>query len=83
MSLPKGSVPPFVVPFPKHAIEIVEELLRLCFHGQKYLLSHRSEPQLCISENTLNQYLWRLGYKDRLTTHGIQATISMALNELG
>lgn len=31
--LPKGSVPPFVVPLPKQAIEIVEELLRLHFHG--------------------------------------------------
>lgn len=83
LSLPKGSVPPFVVPLPKQAIEVVEELLRLRFHGQKYVLPHRSEPQLCISENTLNQCLRRLGYKDRLTTHGIRATISTALNELG
>lgn len=83
LSLPKGSVPPFVVPLPRQAIEIVEELLRLRFHGQKYVLPHRSEPQVCISENTLNQCLRRLGYKDRLTTHGIRATISTALNELG
>lgn len=83
LSLPKGSVPPFVVPLPRQAIEIVEELLRLRFRGQRYLLPHRSEPALCISENTLNQCLRRLGYKDRLTTHGIRATISTALNELG
>lgn len=83
LSLPKGAVPPFVVPLPRQAIEIVEELLRLRFHGQKYLLPHRSEPQLCISENTLNQCLRRLRFKDRLTTHGIRATISTALNDLG
>ncbi|WVD62152.1 tyrosine-type recombinase/integrase [Orbus mooreae] len=82
LSLPKGSVPPFVVPLPKQAITIIKELLRLRYQGQRYLLLHRSEPQLCISENTLNQCLRRLGYKDKLTTHGIRATISTALNEL-
>lgn len=51
---------------------------RLRFNGQLYLLPHRSEPQLCISENTLNQCLRRLGFKDGLTTHGIRATISTA-----
>ncbi|WP_392558307.1 tyrosine-type recombinase/integrase [Orbus mooreae] len=83
LSLPKGSVPPFVVPLPKQAIRIIKELLSLRYQGQRYLLPHRSEPLLCISENTLNQCLRRIGYKDRLTTHGIRATISTALNELG
>lgn len=36
-----------------------------------------------ISENTLNDALKRMGYKDKLTGYGIRATISMALNELG
>jgi integrase len=35
-----------------------------------------------ISENTLNSGLRRMGYKDKLTGHGIRATISTALNEL-
>ncbi len=36
-----------------------------------------------MSENTLNFALKRLGYKDHLTGHGIRATISTALNEIG
>jgi hypothetical protein len=36
-----------------------------------------------MSENTVNVALKRLGYEDRLTGHGIRATISTALNELG
>lgn len=81
---PKGKViPPFIVPLPRQAIAIIEELLSYRFFRQKYLLPHRSNPDLCISENTLNQCLRRLGYQDRLTTHGIRGTISTALNELG
>jgi integrase len=81
---PQGtSIPPFIVPLPAQAIEIIKELMSYTFQSQKYLLPHRSDPRLCISENTLNQCLRRLGYKDRLTTHGIRATLSTALNELG
>jgi len=36
-----------------------------------------------MSENTLNGALHRMGYANRLTGHGIRATISTALNELG
>jgi len=41
------------------------------------------ERGLWISENTLNGALKRMGYKDQLTGHGIRATISTALNEIG
>lgn len=76
-------IPPFIVPLPKQAIAIIQELMSYRYHNQKYLLSHRIESSQCISENTLNHCLRRLGYKDKLTTHGIRATISTALNELG
>jgi hypothetical protein len=36
-----------------------------------------------ISENTLNGALKRMGYDELLTGHGIRATISTALNEIG
>ncbi len=36
-----------------------------------------------MSENTLNHALKRMGYKDRLTGHGIRGTISTALHEIG
>jgi len=50
---------------------------------QHYLLPNRSRLKERISENTLNGALKRMGYKDLLTGHGIRATISTALNELG
>lgn len=81
---PKGTkIPPFIVPLSMQAIAVVQELLSYRFRSQKYLLPHRSEPSFCISENTLNKCLHTLGYKDRLTSHGIRATLSTALNELG
>lgn len=78
----KSAIPPFIVPLPTQAIAIIHELLSYQLSGQKYLLPHRYEPNLCISENTLNQCLKRLGYHNKLTTHGIRATISTALNEM-
>ena len=51
--------------------------------AQRYLFPHASDPWKRMSENTLNFALKRLGYKDHLTGHGIRATISTALNEIG
>jgi integrase len=76
-------IPPYIVPLSSQAVDTVRELLRYRFTGQKYLLCHRSESRQMTSENTLNHGLRRMGYKDRLTGHGIRATISTALNELG
>lgn len=76
-------IPPYIVPLPKQAVVIVEELLACRFYKQRYLLAHRYDLTQMVSENTLNTALKRIGYKDRLTGHGIRATISTALNELG
>ena len=76
-------IPPYTVPLSQQAVDTVKELLRYRFPRQTYLLCHRTDPRLMTSENTLNYGLRRMGYKDRLTGHGIRATISTALNELG
>ncbi|UYZ84338.1 tyrosine-type recombinase/integrase [Entomomonas sp. E2T0] len=78
-----NEIPPYIIPLPRQAITIVEQLISLSYPWQKYLLCHRSDPSQPISENTLNQGLRRMGYKDKLTGHGIRATLSTALNELG
>ncbi|WP_447784908.1 tyrosine-type recombinase/integrase [Pseudomonas germanica] len=67
----------------KQTIAIVQRLMQLRGRGARYLLVHRYEPQEMISENTLNTAISRMGYKGRLTGHGIRATISTALNEVG
>jgi len=79
----RKELPPYIVPLSKQATEVVKQLLQLRYPWQPYLLCHRSNPKEIVSENTLNCGIRRLGYKDRLTGHGIRATISTALNELG
>lgn len=79
------TIPPYVVPLSQQAITIVQHLLKKQAKrpAQRYLLPHRSDLKERISENTLNGALHRMGYTDLLTGHGIRATLSTALNELG
>ncbi len=76
-------IPPYIVPLSVQAQEIVSYLIEERRPAQKYLLTHRSELAERISENTLNTALQRMGYTRQLTGHGIRATISTALNEIG
>lgn len=76
-------LPPYIIPLSTQAVSIIKQLLTLKYPWQPYLLCHRSNPREIISENTLNYGIRRLGYKDRLTGHGIRATLSTALNEMG
>lgn len=78
-----SSIPPYVIPLSHQAVEVVRLMLRLVRPGQRYLFGHRSDLNLPISENTLNGALHRLGYADRLTGHGMRATITTALTEIG
>ncbi|WP_421789867.1 tyrosine-type recombinase/integrase [Hyphobacterium sp.] len=41
-----------------------------------------SDPDRPISENGMNQALWRLGYKGVMTAHGFRSTASTLLNEM-
>lgn len=76
-------VPPYIVPLSLQAVAVVRYLLSEMKPAQKHLLVHRSDPRKRISENTLNSALRRMGYDDQLTGHGIRATLSTALNEIG
>ena len=80
--LPKD-VPPYIVPLSVQAMEIVRHLLEEFKPAQLYLCRHDSAPKKRMSENTLNSALKRMGYRDLLTGHGIRATMSTALNEIG
>lgn len=75
-------VPPYLVPLSRQAVEEVRNVHKLtgCY---KLLIAGRNEPTKPISDNTVNNALRRMGYEDQLTGHGIRATISTALNEMG
>lgn len=76
------SVPPYLVPLSRQAVEEVRRVHALT-GGYKLLIAGRSEPTRPISDNSLNAALRRMGYRDQLTGHGLRATISTALNEMG
>lgn len=76
-------IPPYIVPLSVQAIEIVRYMLEQFQPAQRYLFPHDSDLTKPISENTLNHALKRMGYDDLLTGHGIRATLSTALNEIG
>jgi len=76
-------IPPYIVPLSIQAQEVVRYLLDNCKPAQVYLIPSDWGLKKPISENTLNGALKRMGYADQLTGHGIRATISTALNELG
>lgn len=78
-----GDIPPYIVPLSAPALEILQHMLEQFKPAQRYLFSHGWDLKKRISENTLNQALKRMGYTDQLTGHGIRATISTALNEIG
>ena len=78
-----GEIPPYIVPLSVQALEIVRYMLDQVVPAQRFLFSHRSNLQLRISENTLNNALHRMGFADQLTGHGMRAKISTALHEIG
>lgn len=78
-----SNIPPYIVPLSVQALEIVRQMLSQVVPAQRYLFAHRSDLSKRISENTLNGALRRMGYADQLTGHGMRATISTALNEIG
>jgi integrase len=75
-------MPPYLVPLSTQAVAIIQELLGLSRPRQRYLLAHQSDPGRCISHNTINGTLHRIGYAGRLTAHGIRGTLSTALHEI-
>jgi len=76
-------IPPYIVPLSVQAQEVVRHLLDQFKPAQVYVVPGDWCLKRPISENTFNAALKRMGYEDQLTGHGIRATMSTALNELG
>lgn len=74
---------PHRVPLPSQALEKLAGLYPLTGQEMFVFPSIRSSAR-CMSENTLNAALRRLGYsKDDATSHGFRASASTLLNESG
>ena len=74
---------PHRVPLAPRAVAILHELRKLTGHGRLLFPSVRSSAR-CMSENTLNAALRRMGFKNEdMTSHGFRASASSILNESG
>lgn len=73
-----------IVPLARQAVAILEELKPLTGHGLYVFPSERTPSGIrCMSENTINAALKRLGYgKDKMTAHGFRAMARTILDEV-
>lgn len=73
---------PHIVPLPKQAIAILKELHPLTGTG-RYLFPSTRSSQRCMSDNTLNASLRRMGFeKQEITAHGFRAMARTILDEV-
>jgi integrase len=74
---------PHRVPLAPKAVALVRDLQAIT-GGGKYLFPSVRSAARCMSENTINAALRRLGFKkDEMTGHGFRAAASSMLNESG
>jgi integrase len=74
---------PHRIPLAPRAVAILDELWKVTGHGRLLFPSVRSSSR-CMSENTLNAALRRMGFKNEdMTSHGFRASASSLLNECG
>ena len=74
---------PHRVPLSSQVLDILAELQPLTGNGRFLFPSFRS-PRQCMSENTVNGSLRRLGYsQEEMTAHGFRAMAATLLNEMG
>lgn len=73
-----------VVPLADQAIAILDELFPLTGSESGYVFPSVRSRSTCMSDNSLNAALRRMGYsKEQMTAHGFRAMASTRLNELG
>lgn len=70
------------VPLSKQVVQMLEELKPLC-SGSEYLFPGNSSLEKPMSPSTLNMMFKRMGYDGLITPHGMRATASTILNEMG
>jgi len=73
-----------VVPLADQAVAILDDLYPLTGSEAGYVFPSVRSRSRCMSDNSLNAALRRMGYaKDQITAHGFRAMASTRLNELG
>jgi integrase len=74
---------PHRIPLAPRSVTLLRELHGIAGNGRFVFPSNRSRER-CMSENTINAALRRLGFtKDEMTAHGFRSAASSMLNECG
>jgi integrase len=71
-----------IIPLTKQTLSLVEEL-RSISGKSPFLFPNDINPIKCANSSTANVALKRMGFKGRLTAHGMRALASTTLNEQG
>ena len=72
---------PHMVPLASQSIALLHHLKDLTGYGAYLFPSQHRRKHPCMSENTINDVLNRMGYKGTLVGHGFRALASTTLNE--
>ncbi|MBA0916070.1 MAG: integrase arm-type DNA-binding domain-containing protein [Nitrosospira sp.] len=77
-----GKRRPHTVPLSKQAINILKNLYPLTGQGE-YVFPNRNSIGRVISENTVLKIIETIGYKDRMSGHGLRSLARSALGDMG
>lgn len=71
----------FVLPLPKQALEILKTIKPYSFEKSTFVFPSPTSNLKPFSDATLNHALMKLGYKDKITSHGFRAMFSTTAHE--
>ena len=71
----------FILPLSKQAVEILKTIKPYSFEKSIFVFPSPTSNLKPMSDATLNHALMRLGYKDRMTSHGFRAMFSTTAHE--
>lgn len=71
----------FVLPLSKSSIDILNKIKLYSFHNSKYVFPAPTSNHKPLSDATLNHSLAKLGYKNKMTSHGFRSMFSTIAHE--
>ena len=71
-----------IVPLSTQAMKILFEM-KFFTGNEKYVFASRTKPDSHVNRGTVNRELLEMGYKDKLTAHGMRSIASTYLNDHG
>ncbi len=73
---------PHLVPLSNQVIKLLTKLRSITYHSDYLFPQHKNKGKV-ISENTMNQALKTMGYKNKIVSHGFRSMASTVLHENG